>query len=153
MVQCAQVFTSPSYLTDAFRKQTRLTPTQNNKETITHSQSSPPDQRTLVDQVRTVEHPYLQQAPPLCGPVFNWDPGRVRNEPKLLELYRIPADHVSGSSISNLTGLCDRLRARASCPRAVARQVSSSANSAGYFRNYRADDDTHGGTTGCSLNY
>lgn len=135
-MQRAHVFTPPTCL----QKQKQTKKHNNKKKMTTHSRSSPPDQRTLVDQVKTVVHPYLKESSSLSSPGF--DAGQIRNEAKQLGSEGISGDHVSGSSIS--TFLCDR---PPSSPCAVARQVSA------YFRNYRPDDDTHLGTTGCSLNY
>lgn len=64
---------------------------------ITHSQSFPPDQRIVVDQVRTVVHPYLRKSCSLFSPVLNGTQDRSENETVGNGSLK---DHVSGSPIS-----------------------------------------------------
>lgn len=69
-VQWAHVVSPPTCLTDVWRnhKGSHVNATNDNK-TTTHSRSSPPDQRTLDDQVGTVVRPYLQDSSSQCSPV------------------------------------------------------------------------------------
>lgn len=107
----------------------------------THSQSFPPDQRILVDQVTTLTHPYLKKNNP-----------QPKTDQKGADTVGIDL-RWSRFGIIHLHLSVWMTDSHLFSPPEWSRGGSSSANSADYFRNYRPDDDTHSGTTGCSLNY
>lgn len=111
----------------------------------THSPSFPPDHYILAVQVRTVVHPLLQKRSSLVSPLLKG----VSHELRVIQ----SGFRASRWSISTCVFLWQSLLIwRLFSPCVLAKQVSSSANSACHFRNDRLDDDTLLGTTGCTLN-
>lgn len=133
----------------SLKKKKRLTPAQTIKMT-THSPSFPPDQRTLLDQVRTVAHPYLHNKKKKSSSLSCLVLTGTRRGRKWTETVAMEAD-LRGSRLRIVHLHLSAVMTDLTPPFPV--QVSSSANSARHFRNYRPDDDTHLGTTGCGLNY
>lgn len=115
----------------------------------THSPSFPPDHYILAVQVRTVVHPLLQKRIFPGQPAFKGSTEESHMKSKWIQ----SGFRASRWSISTCVFLWQSLLIwRLFSPCVLAKQVSSSANSACHFRKDRLDDDTLLGTTGCTLN-